>query len=176
MSEITPELTIRLTQIEAAIVPLWNGIESHIENCHTQADLAVRGAWETGKLLNEAKTILGSSNFKLWREKMEIPESTSSRYMKLNQMYLALDDMPSNRRASYLAIGLLPDKDEIDHGEGNVTLKPSKHHLTWINKWNNWLSQVKIGKITVDESQFVKDADPLYQWLKGKRREKGLPL
>jgi hypothetical protein len=109
--------------------------------------------------------LLGHGNFGLWQEKMRIPQPTAFRYMKLASNYSTLNDLPNNKREAYLAIGLLPDKDVVDH-EGDVELKPSTHHLQFVNRWSNWLNQVKIGKIKYDVEATKKDLEPLYIWMK----------
>ena len=158
----------RLKQIELQLVPRWNAIEDDIEAVRNHAQAAIVHAWNVGTLLIEAKKLLGHGNFGLWQTKMDIPSATAARYMMLAGKYATIDDLPDNKREAYLAIGLLPPKDEVDH-DGNTQLTPAKgHYLSIYNRWNNWYSQVKSGKFKFEPTPEAKaQLKPMYEWLKG---------
>lgn len=166
MSE-KPLDTKRLIEIEAEVVTLWNGVEDQIDSVHNFAQAAVRGAWEIGRRLIEAKVIVGHGNFQVWKQKLGIPDGTAFNYMKLAANFQTLESLPENKRQAYLAIGLLPDKDQIHH-DGNTRLVPSNNLLSVFNRWNNWHTQVENGKKAfVVNDEIKKQLKPMYDWIKG---------
>lgn len=158
------ERKIVLEKLEVEIIKLWNGVEDSVDSIRTLGNIAVRGAWEIGERLWRAKSILHHGSFGLWKEKMGIPETTAHRYMALAKKFPTVESLPANIREGYLAVGILPQKELFEH-EGDIKLRPSQHHLQFINRWSNWLNQVKIGKVNFDREQVRTDLKPLYDWL-----------
>lgn len=155
-----------MVQIEREIVSLWNGVEDAIEGIRQKANFAVEQAWKIGHKLIDAKKQLGHGNFGLWQERIGIPQTTASRYMALAAKFPNLVDLPENKRSAYLAIGLLPDKDSVNH-EGDTALSSSPHYLQFFNRWNNWHTQVEAGKKTFVVTDDVrKELKPMFEWMK----------
>lgn len=163
MPEITLE-TSRIKQIEDQISVNIQEINDLLGVANEHVEQACVRAWETGKLLLEAKPLQGHGNFMEWCKRFPQSLKTLERYMAVARKFDTVTNLPECMHDLYLAVGIVPEKQKIQH-DGNVLLKPANHYLSFINRWSFWWKQVKIGKVEFDKEQVKKELKPLKDWI-----------
>lgn len=161
-------ITAKLADLEKRIKTDLAEFGKDFKEAMTRAESAAMSGWSIGKALIEAKALMPHGAFTDWFERFGVPERTGRKFMESAREYPEIKDFMAHRREAILSTGLLPDKEAIDHGDGNVTFPPSgANHLRFVNRFNQWLDGVKSGTVQIDQTQVKTDLRPLYDWLKG---------
>ena len=161
-------ITAQLADLEKRIRCDFKAFGDDFKEAITRAESAAMSGWSIGKALLEAKALMPHGAFTDWFERFGVPERTGRKFMESAREYPELKDFMAHRREAILSTGLLPDKESIDHGDGNVNFPTQgQNHLRFVNRFNQWLDGVKSGTVQIDQTQVKTDLRPLYDWLKG---------
>jgi len=132
-------------------------------------DLVFRKAWHLGEVLCQLKEKVGHGRWLLWLP-ANFPELGRNDERRIKNARRCINFYRENRQNSgtfdtdsvrKLMWGYVPAK-ERPQLEGNEAVNPAPHYLTFVNNFNKWHRQVRMGRIPMPpREQLRRELEPV---------------